>query len=52
MVVGSPAKKIKDVRDIKSRETGESHYPWPLRFNRGMPWEEIGFEKWEKEKND
>ena len=46
LVAGSPAKFIKDVRDIKSRETGESHYPWPLRFNRGMPWKEQDFNEW------
>jgi acetyltransferase-like isoleucine patch superfamily enzyme len=48
LVVGSPGKKLKDVREIKSRETGESHYPWPNRFFRGMPWSEIGFEAWEE----
>ena len=46
LVVGSPAKFIKDVREIKSRETGEIHYPWPYRFKRGMPWSEIGFDEW------
>lgn len=44
LVVGNPAKAIKDVRDIKDRETGESHYPWPYRFDRGMPWQGIDFE--------
>ena len=48
LVLGSPAKFIKDVRDIKSRKTGEAHYPWPLRFDRGMPWEKIGFKMWSK----
>lgn len=51
LVLGSPAKVIKDVREIKSRETGEQHYPWPNRFERGMPWEKIGFDNWEKENN-
>jgi UDP-3-O-[3-hydroxymyristoyl] glucosamine N-acyltransferase len=46
LVVGNPAKSIKDVRDIKSRETGESHYPWPNRFDRGMPWQAEGYKKW------
>ena len=27
LALGSPAKNIKDVREIKSRETGESQYP-------------------------
>jgi acetyltransferase-like isoleucine patch superfamily enzyme len=51
LVVGSPCKFIKDVREIKSRKTGESHYPWPLRFDRGMPWAGIGFEEWTKQNN-
>ncbi|MCB0692383.1 MAG: hypothetical protein KDC16_12115 [Saprospiraceae bacterium] len=49
LVIGSPAKIIKDVSEIRSRETGESHYPWPYRFDRGMPWQGIGFEEWQKE---
>jgi UDP-3-O-[3-hydroxymyristoyl] glucosamine N-acyltransferase len=54
LVVGSPGKFIKDVREIKSKETGEPHYPWPLRFVRGMPWAETSFEEWIKinEQND
>lgn len=52
LAIGSPAKSVKNVMDIKDRETGESHYPWPYRFDRGMPWEGIGFSKWEKENND
>ena len=47
LILGSPAKAIKNVADIKSRETGESHYPWPYRFERGMPWHGIGFEQWQ-----
>ena len=46
LVLGSPAKVIKDVRTIKDRETGMLHYPWPLRFERNMPWQGIGFEQW------
>lgn len=52
LVVGSPAEFKKDVREIKSRKTGEQHYPWPIRFERGMPWEGIGYEKWISEQND
>lgn len=48
LVMGSPARFIKDVREIKDRKTGEPHYPWPLRFDRGMPWKDIGFEEWIK----
>jgi acetyltransferase-like isoleucine patch superfamily enzyme len=46
LVLGSPAKAVKNVREIKSRETGEQHYPWPNRFDRGMPWQGESFEEW------
>jgi len=49
LILGSPAKAHKKVEDIKSRETGQSHYPWPYRFERGMPWEGIGFEQWQND---
>jgi acetyltransferase-like isoleucine patch superfamily enzyme len=49
LAMGSPAKIIKDVRDIVSRESGESHYPWPQRFSRGMPWESLGYAEWQAE---
>ena len=44
-VVGNPARHAKDVREIKLKN-GAHAYPWPLRFERGMPWEGIGFEHW------
>jgi acetyltransferase-like isoleucine patch superfamily enzyme len=46
MVSGNPAKIIKDAREIKNRETGERHYPWPYNFSRGMPWQDIGFKEY------
>lgn len=46
LVLGSPAKSIKDVREIKSRETGEPHYPWVYRFDRGMPWQDKNYDGW------
>jgi acetyltransferase-like isoleucine patch superfamily enzyme len=48
LAVGSPARVVKDVHDIKSRTDGTSHYPWPHRFSRGMPWAEMGFDSWSK----
>ncbi len=51
LVIGNPAKPIKDVREMISRETGKSHYPWPYNFVRNMPWEDIGFDKWEQMNN-
>lgn len=44
-VVGNPARHVKDVREIKLKD-GATAYPWPLRFERGMPWEGVGFERW------
>ena len=46
VVVGSPGKAVKDIREVKDRESGEAHYPWPKRFGRNMPWEEMGYDKW------
>ena len=50
LIAGNPGKFIKDIRELKSKETGISHYPWPYNFDRGMPWENEGFELW-KTKN-
>lgn len=49
VVIGAPARYVKDIREIKDKETGEPHYPWPYRFSRGMPWDELGFDEWCKE---
>ena len=50
--IGSPAKRIKDIREIPSKmNSAENYYPWPKHFERGMPWEKIGHEKWLKESN-
>lgn len=48
LVVGSPAKVIRDVREIKDKTTGQPHYPWPYCFDRNMPWKEMGYEEWAK----
>jgi acetyltransferase-like isoleucine patch superfamily enzyme len=52
IVIGNPAKPLKDVRELISRETGKSHYPWPYNFERGMPWKNIGYENWMKTNNN
>lgn len=46
VVAGNPAKPISDVRRVKNKITGEPAYPWRYYFDRAMPWEGIGFEKW------
>ena len=40
---------VKDVRDVKDRKTGEAHYPWPNRFDRGMPWMGVDYNQWLEE---
>jgi len=47
-IVGSPAKRLGDVREIDSREKEGKHYPWMLNFDRGMPWKGMGYENWLK----
>lgn len=50
VIVGTPAKAICGIEKIKSREKeGVSHYPWRYNFERGMPWEGIGYDEWERQ---
>lgn len=46
LYAGNPAKYICEVKDFKNRFTGEFPYPWMKNFERGMPWEGIGYDKW------
>lgn len=48
VAVGVPAKMVKNICDVKDRETGEPHYPWPKRFDRGMPWKDMDYNEWLK----
>lgn len=53
VVAGNPAVEICSIMKIKNKSTGEPAYPWMYKFDRGMPWEGIGFEKWnESRKTD
>lgn len=51
VVVGNPAKEITTVRSIKSKETGGEVYPWRYHFDRGMPWQGIGYDNWKEKQN-
>lgn len=52
VVAGSPAKRLCDIRDIKSKINPEkSYYPWPYNFDRGMPWEGKSYDEWLNEKS-
>ncbi len=46
LAVGSPARRIRDVRDLKNREL-KNTYPWRQHFRRGYPPEVL--EKWNTE---
>lgn len=46
VVVGNPGKAKADIRNIKNKSTGRSHYPWRYHFDRNMPWENYGFDEW------
>jgi acetyltransferase-like isoleucine patch superfamily enzyme len=49
LIAGTPAKVFCSVNEIKSKEKiGEFHYPWMYNFERGMPWEGIGYDTWLK----
>ena len=49
LAMGSPAKPVKNISEIIDRSTGKPHYPWPYYFDRGMPWSEVGYDKWKNE---
>ncbi len=49
---GTPATKISDIREIKSKQIKGMHYPWMKNFSKGMPWEKMGFDKWQKKKRN
>lgn len=47
IIGGTPAKALGAIQQIQSKEfPGESHYPWMVHFERGMPWENIGYKNW------
>lgn len=46
VVAGNPGKVISDVRNVKSKITGENVYPWRNYFKKYMAWEESDFNTW------
>jgi acetyltransferase-like isoleucine patch superfamily enzyme len=45
LALGDPAKVAMDIRKYVVLGKGKP-YPWMNRFDRGMPWEGIGYEAW------
>lgn len=51
VVSGDPGRVVTDIRDYVAMGKGRP-YPWMKRFDRGMPWEGIGYAQWlEQESN-
>lgn len=50
VVIGNPANPITSVRKIKSKKDKSDVYPWRFHFDRGMPWEGLGYEQWSAER--
>lgn len=46
VVAGNPAKVVASIHDVKSKLDGSKVYPWRESFDRGMPWQDIGYEEW------
>lgn len=47
VAVGNPAKVKGSTDKIINRITGKPVYPWQYSFDRGMPWQGIGYEEWQ-----
>ena len=45
LAMGDPVKVVMDVRKYVAMGKGNP-YPWMKRFDRGMPWEGIGYDVW------
>lgn len=50
LVKGDPARVVIDIRKYVVIGKG-TPYPWMSRFDRGMPWEGIGFDVWIQQQN-
>jgi len=46
VVAGNPAKPVASVHDVKSKADGSNVYPWRESFDRGMPWQGMGYAAW------
>ena len=51
VVGGVPGKVISDTSKVKSHVDGKNVYPWRYSFERGMPWEGMGYDAWSKLQN-
>lgn len=47
VVVGNPAKVKGSTDKIVNHVTGKQVYPWQYTFDRGMPWQGMGYKEWQ-----
>jgi|ERR1035437_1454147 acetyltransferase-like isoleucine patch superfamily enzyme len=48
LAVGDPIKVVRDLRKYVVMGKGKP-YPWMHRFDRGMPWQGLGYEAWARQ---
>lgn len=48
VAVGNPAKMKCGTDKIVDHVTGKNVYPWQYTFDRGMPWQDIGYDEWKR----
>lgn len=46
VVVGNPCREIGNITEVINKSTGEQVYPWRYTFERGMPWEGVGYDNY------
>lgn len=49
VAAGNPAREKGGTERVKDAQTGAQVYPWPYTFDRGMPWQGMGYENWKQE---
>lgn len=52
IMVGNPARDMGSTNKIRHKVTGEQVYPWKYSFDRGMPWEGVGYEEWSAQRQE
>ena len=43
---GNPARVVGPAGLLRNQLTGKRNFPWPRFFDRGMPWEGMGYDVW------
>lgn len=46
IALGNPAKVTGSTDKVINKITGQKVYPWRYTFDRGMPWQNMGYEQW------